>query len=63
MMSNHVFMLNIPESNISCKVIFRAQEIESIIGDIANQANYAAVYSKSNVYKLNDNLQKFKNSR
>ena len=46
-----------PESNISCKVIFRAQEIESIIGDIANQANYAAVYSKSNVYKLNDNLQ------
>ena len=51
-----------PEKNISCKVIFIAQEIESILWDIAGQVNYGTIYSQSNVYKLNDDLQKDSNA-
>lgn len=47
-----------PDSLIDCKVILNKQELSCLFEEIANNLNYASVYSHSNLYKKGDDIQK-----
>ena len=47
-----------PDSPIDCKVILNKQELYNLFAEIADNLNYASVYSHSNLYQKGDDIQK-----
>ena len=47
-----------PEHEISCPIIFRAQEINELFDNILSDADYATVYSHGNLYSIGDDIRK-----
>ena len=46
-----------PDFPIACKVILNKQELSELIANIANDLNYATVYSHANLFKKGDAIQ------
>ncbi len=47
-----------PAEQLKCPVVLDAQELATLIGDIAFGLDYSAVYTKSNPYSIGDAIQK-----
>ena len=47
-----------PENIPACKVILQEVEVGELLGNIARDLNYAAVYSHTNLFKKGDEIQK-----
>ena len=47
-----------PESSLSCPVVLNLQEVSELMREIAWDLNYSSVYSKSNLFKKGDAIQK-----
>ena len=46
-----------PETPMTVNVLLRPQEIHELLSNLADDANYAAVYARANVFQLGDDLQ------
>lgn len=46
-----------PQTPMTVNVLLRPREIESVLGDMAYDADYAAIYSHANLHKVGDDWQ------
>lgn len=45
------------DKTLDCPILLRSEEIEQLVSEIAYNLNFGTIYSKANLYNINDNVQ------